>query len=110
MGYGNEHARRGVLTRRARGVKRVSMPNNNGGAAGSILFGTHEQVGVGRGLAEFRAGRPVVVKSGSETLLCLPVEGRNEDRLMALRALCGPVGRGLVLAGGRAGGGGVDAD
>src|SRR6478736_2810727 len=40
------------------GVKRVSMPNNNGGATGSVLFGTREQVGVGRGLAEFRAGRP----------------------------------------------------
>ena len=52
-----------------------------GALTGSILFGTREQVGVGRGLAEFRAGRPVVVKSGSETLLCLPVEGLNKERL-----------------------------
>src|SRR5215208_2680060 len=51
---------RGSSFRRLRwGVKRVSMPNNNGGATGSILFGTREQVGVGRGLAEFRAGRPI---------------------------------------------------
>ena len=30
------------------------MPNNSGDPASSILFGTREQVGVGRGLAEFR--------------------------------------------------------
>ena len=67
------------------------MPNNNGGATGSVLFGTREQVGVGRGLAEFRAGRPVVVTSGGEALLCLPVEGLNKERLVAFRALCAPI-------------------
>ena len=59
-----------------------------GSATGSILFGTREQVGVGRGLAEFRAGRPVVVTSGSETLLCLPVEGLEQGAARRLpRAL-----------------------
>src|SRR3979409_1317265 len=47
----------------------------SGGDAGSVLFGTREQVGVGRGLAEFRAGRPVAIKGDGKTLLCLPVEG-----------------------------------
>src|SRR3954469_21591896 len=73
------------------------MPNSSGGATGSILFGTREQVGVGRGLAEFRAGRPVVVSSGAETLLCLPVEGLDKERLTAFRALCAPISPRLVL-------------
>ncbi len=86
------------------------MPNNNGGATGSVLFGTREQVGVGRGLAEFRAGRPIVVKSGSETLLCLPVEGLNKERLVAFRALCAPIAPRLVLTSLRARSLGIDAN
>src|SRR6186997_2168551 len=73
------------------------MPNNNGGAPGSILFGTRAQVGVGRGLAEFRAGRPVVVTDDSEMLLCLPVEGLDKERLAAFRSLCAPIAPRLVL-------------
>src|SRR3954451_12944012 len=86
------------------------MPNNNGGATGSVLFGTREQVGVGRGLAEFRAGRPVVVTSGSETLLCLPVEGLNKERLVAFRALCAPIAPRLVLTSLRARSLGIEAN
>ena len=86
------------------------MPNNNGGATGSILFGTREQVGVGRGLTEFRAGRPVVVKSSSETLLCLPVEGLDKDRLTAFQALCAPIAPRLVLTSRRARSLGIDTD
>ena len=86
------------------------MPNNNGGATGSILFGTREQVGVGRGLAEFRAGRPVVVIGGNETLLCLPVEGLNKERLVAFRTLCAPIAPRLVLTGLRARSLGIDAN
>jgi GTP cyclohydrolase II len=78
------------------------MPNRNGGATGSILFGTGEQVGVGRGLAEFRAGRPVWVADAEETLICLPVEGLNKDRLQAFRSLCAPIAPRLVLTGLRA--------
>jgi GTP cyclohydrolase II len=77
---------------------------------GSILFGTREQVGVGRGLAEFRAGRPVVLVGGGETLLCLPVEGLDKERLAAFRNLCAPVSPRLVLTGLRARAIGLDAD
>lgn len=73
------------------------MQNNSAGVPSSILFGTREQVGVGRGLAEFRAGRPVVMTSGAETLLCLPVEGLDKERLAAFRALCTPIAPRLVL-------------
>ena len=86
------------------------MPNNNGGATDSVLFGTREQVGVGRGLAEFRAGRPVAVTSGDETLLCLPVEGLNKERLVAFRALCAPIAPRLVLTSLRARSLGIDAN
>jgi GTP cyclohydrolase II len=84
----------------------------NGGVSdtGSILFGTREQVGVGRGLAEFRAGRPVVVTSSDETLLCLPVEGLTKERLAAFRAVCDPISPRLVLTGLRARSLGIDTD
>jgi GTP cyclohydrolase II len=83
---------------------------NGGGVTGSILYGTREQVGVGRGLAEFRAGRPVVITGDSETLLCLPVEGINPERLNAFRALCAPTVPRLVLTGRRARSLGLDAN
>ena len=85
------------------------MPNSSGGTAGSSLFGTREQVEVGRGLAEFRAGRPVVMKSGGEMLLCLPVEGLTKERLTAFRALCAPIAPRLVLTSRRARSLGIDS-
>jgi GTP cyclohydrolase II len=54
-------------------------------------------MGVGRGLAEFRAGRPVVVADTGEMLVCLPVEGLTKDRLEAFRLLCAPITPRLVL-------------
>jgi GTP cyclohydrolase II len=78
------------------------MRDNKGASASSILFGTQAQVGVGRGLAEFRAGRPVVISSSGEILLCLPVEGLDKSRLAAFRALCAPIVPRLVLTGLRA--------
>ena len=86
------------------------MPKEFAGVTGSILFGTREQVGVDRGLAELRAGRPIVVKSGSETLLCLPVEGLNKDRLAAFWELSTPIAPCLVLTGLRARSLGIEAD
>ena len=86
------------------------MTNKNGGALGSVLFGTRELVSVGRVLAEFRAGRPVVVTSRSDTLLCLPVEGLDKDRLAAFRALCAPIAPRLVLTSLRARSLGIEAD
>ena len=87
------------------------MRNDNVvGGTGSILFGTREQVGVGRGLAEFRAGRPLVITGTGETLLCLPVEGLDSARLAAFSALSAPVAPRLVLTGRRARSLGIDAD
>ena len=83
---------------------------NGGGDAGSTLFGTREHVGVGRGLAEFRAGRPVILSGDDRTLLCLPVEGLDSKRLIAFRALCAPKSPRLVLTGRRARSLGIDTD
>jgi GTP cyclohydrolase II len=86
------------------------MRNDSASSTGSILFGTREQVGVGRGLAEFRAGRPVVVTNSEETLLCLPVEGLNKERLAAFRTICEPIAPRLVLTGRRARSLGLDTN
>jgi GTP cyclohydrolase II len=83
---------------------------NGGGDPGSALFGTREQVGVGRGLAEFRAGRPVVIVGSGETLLSLPVEGLDGKRLAAFRALCAPILPRLVLTARRARSLGIESD
>ena len=61
--------------------------NNN---AGRILLGTSENVRFGRGLAEFRSGRPVRISGGGETLIALPVEGLDAARLDAFRMLAQP--------------------
>jgi GTP cyclohydrolase II len=60
-------------------------------ASGSSgLFGTPEQVGVERGLAEFRSGRPVIVRSATEAVVLLPVDGLTDERLAGFRLLCAP--------------------
>jgi GTP cyclohydrolase II len=56
----------------------------------SGLFGAPKQVGVERGLAEFRSGRPVIVTSAVEAVVLLPVDGMSDDRLAAFRLLCVP--------------------
>ena len=77
--------------------------------ASSILCGTREHVGASRALAEFRSGRPVIIAGSNETLLCLPVEGLDKDRLAAFRALAAPIEPRLVLTSSRARSLGIDA-
>ena len=69
---------------------------------GSALFGSKGQIGVNRGLAEFHAGRPVLIAGGSETILALPVEGLNARRLAEFVTLCAPALPKLVLTARRA--------
>ena len=68
----------------------------------STLFGTKGQVGVNRGVAEFHAGRPVLITGGGETLLTLPVEGLDARRLAEFMTLCAPVLPRLVITARRA--------
>jgi GTP cyclohydrolase II len=68
----------------------------------SVLFGTREFVGVSRGLAEFRAGRPMVIRDGNETVLALPVESLDAERLDAFTAQCAPEPPRLIITARRA--------
>src|SRR5450830_711400 len=80
-----------------------------GNSVVSSLFGTKGQIGVNRGVAEFHARRPVLISGGGETLLTLPVEGLDAQRLAEFVALCAPVVPRLVITARRALALGLDA-
>jgi GTP cyclohydrolase II len=48
-------------------------------------LGDAQQIAVERALAEFRAARPVAIRSGSESVLAFPVEGLTEKHLPILQ-------------------------
>jgi GTP cyclohydrolase II len=54
------------------------------------LFGNLDQLQVERALAEFKAGRAILIRSGSETAMALPVDGMTDETLAAFRQLCTP--------------------
>ena len=60
-------------------------------------FGAAGDIAVQRGIAEFQAGRPVVVADASERIVALPVDGLTETTWSAFKALCRPVLPGLVI-------------
>ena len=68
----------------------------------STLFGTKGHIGVHRGVAEFHAGRPVLITGDGETLLALPVEGLDRQRLAEFINFCAPVLPQLVITARRA--------
>ena len=70
--------------------------------AASVLFGTSALVGATRGLAEFRAGRPVEIVTETGTIVALPVEGLTPERLAAFQQFCAPALPRLVVTGRRA--------
>jgi GTP cyclohydrolase II len=75
--------------------------NKNGtGMAG--MFGRPEHVAVERGLAEFRCGRPVVITGAGETIVTLPVDGMDDQRLASFRRLVAPAKPDLVITARRA--------
>src|ERR1700730_3070126 len=72
------------------------------GTANMSPFGDRGQIEVDRGLAEFRSGRPVLLRGGGETLLTLPVEGLDAGRLTAFMELCAPAPPCLAISARRA--------
>jgi GTP cyclohydrolase II len=65
-------------------------------------FGSPREVAVERSLAEARAGRPVVIASGREAVVVLPVDGMTDQGLAAFRMLCSPERSCLLLTARRA--------
>ena len=74
----------------------------SGNVFDASLFGTPDQVGLVRGLAEIRARRPVLVTANSETVLALRVDGIDSGRLTAFENLCSPHRPKLILSAQRA--------
>jgi len=72
------------------------------GVFDASLFGTREQVGVVRGLAEIRARRPVLVASNGAKLLVLPTDGIDPGRLSAFMNICSPADPKLIVTARRA--------
>jgi GTP cyclohydrolase II len=78
-------------------------------SASSALFGGHGHTSVSRGLGEFQARRPVLITSTGETVLALPVEGLDGQRLSEFMVLCAPVVPRLIITERRALALGLDA-
>src|SRR3984893_4433894 len=66
------------------------------------LFGTGDDIAVQRGIAEFQAGRPVVLEAADERLVALPGGGLTRAACDAFKALCGPAAVRLVVTARRA--------
>ncbi len=65
-------------------------------------FGDPGHIGVQRGIAEVRGGRPVFVHGPDGAAAVLPVDGIDAERLSAFRALCQPDDPRLALTAPRA--------
>ena len=85
------------------------MHNGNGGKSPSplhVLFGSGDRMAIGRGLAELRAGRPVMIvgvdDSREVALLALPAENLQHASLEAFRELVTPSRLRLILSARRA--------
>src|SRR5262249_20451673 len=61
------------------------------------VFGDAASIGVQRALAEFRAGRPVLVRANSEAILALPVDGATAERIEAFQTLFQPARPHLLI-------------
>lgn len=82
------------------------MQGGHGGKGSSpiqVLFGSSEQMAIGRGLSELRAGRPVmIVGAEGVPLLALPAEGLQAANLRAFTEFVAPSRLRLVLSARRA--------
>jgi len=75
----------------------------------SALFGSREHTSVARGICEFHGRRPLLISAPGETVLVLPTEGLDEQRLAEFRSLCTPDQPRLIITERRALALGLDA-
>jgi GTP cyclohydrolase II len=75
---------------------------NKGSSGIASSFGRPEHVAVERGLAEFRCGRPVLITGTGETIVAMPVDGMDDERLASFRRLVAPARPYLVITARRA--------
>lgn len=66
-------------------------------SSSSALFVSQEYTGVSRALGELQARRPVQINAPGETLLILPVEGLDNQRLTEFVSLCRPATPDLII-------------
>jgi len=66
------------------------------------LFGTAEEIAIQRGIAEFQAGRPLVIADAGDAIVALPVDGLTEASSAAFKALCAPAPLRLAVTARRA--------
>src|SRR5262245_56552544 len=81
---------------------------NGQGPIGPRAFGDAGDIGVERGFAEFRAGRPLLIHAGDDTVAAMPIDGANADRIAAFQALCHPARPRLAVTARRARALGID--
>jgi GTP cyclohydrolase II len=74
-----------------------------------VLFGRQGHTSVSRGLAEIHGRRPILMSGKSESLLALPVEGLDAERLSAFVNLCAPSEVKLIITARRAAALGLEA-
>ncbi len=72
----------------------MQLQNRPGGLG---PFGTAEDIAVQRGIAEFQAGRPVIVAGADEMIVATPVDGLTEIMWSAFKAMCMPAVPRLVI-------------
>jgi GTP cyclohydrolase II len=72
-------------------------------------FGPADHIAVERGLAEFRAGRPLIVESPAGSIAALPLDGMTDQWLAAFRQLCAPKPLHVIITASRALALGLDA-
>jgi GTP cyclohydrolase II len=84
----------------------MQLQNREGGLG---PFGAADDVAVQRGIAEFQAGRPVIVAAVGEQIIASPVDGLTEATWRAFKALCAPTVPRLVITKNRARVLGLDA-
>jgi GTP cyclohydrolase II len=65
--------------------------------AGLDPFGAPDDVSVQRGIAEFQAGRPVIIEAANERIVASPVDGLTEAAWSGFRALCAPALPRLII-------------